>query len=208
MRPTMDWLHGGALPIGFLMFAGMVYAFLKRRTAHHLASRAYPELGERLGLAFKPSPYKKTIGTLTGERDGYRVFVDPDEQRKISVHFAGSPSVLLLNYRQNQRPPDDAERLYSGDREFDAFFKTRYASDDVAKRLKAHQRLGALLVDFEGTFRRELKQFNVSSSGISIVLDFGNPPYIPAAAVERLLPPLIELAKIVDPHEGLPGRAA
>jgi hypothetical protein len=195
----MDWLNSGALPIGFLMFFGMVYAFLKRHTAHHLASRAYPELGERLGLAFKASPYKKTIGTLSGERGGYRVFIDPDEQRKISVHFVGEPSILLLNYRQNQRPPADAERLYSGDRQFDAFFKTRYAGEEVSRRLKEHRGLGALLTDFEGAFRRELKQFNVTSSGIGIVLDFGNPPYIPASAVQRLLPPLIELAKIIDP---------
>ena len=199
MRPAMDWLNHGALPIGFLMFFGMIYAFIKRRTAHHLASRAYPELGQRLGLVFKASPYKKTIGTLSGARDGYRVFVDPDEQRKISVHFVGEPGVLLLNYRQNQRPPSGAERLYTGNREFDAFFKTRYATEEVAVRLKGQRDLGRLLVDFETTFRRELKQFNVSSSGISIVLDFGNPPYIPSSAVARLLPPLIELAKIIDP---------
>lgn len=208
MRPVMDWLSSGALPIGFLMFFGMVYAFLKRRTAHHLASRAYPELGRRLGLAFKASPYKKTIGTLSGHFQGYRVFVDPDEQRKISVHFTGEPSVLLLNYRQNQRPPADAERLYSGDRQFDAFFKTRYASNEISERFKKRRALGELLVDFEGTFRRELKQFNVSSTGISIVLDFGNPPYIPASAVERLLPPLIEIAKIVDPPAQHPEHAA
>jgi hypothetical protein len=33
------------------------------------------------------------------------------------------------------------------------------------------------------------------------VLDFGNPPYIPSSAVERLLPPLLELAKIIDPRD-------
>jgi hypothetical protein len=201
MRPAMDWLSSGALPIGFLMFFGMVYAFIKRRTAHHLASRAYPELGQRLGLTFRASPYKKAIGTLSGKRDGYRVFVDPDEQKKISVHFVGEPSVLLLNYQQNQRPPSGAERLYTGDREFDAFFKTRYASEDLARRFEERRNLGRLLVDFESTFRRELKEFSVSSSGISIVLDFGNPPYIPSSAVERLLPPLLELAKIIDPRD-------
>jgi hypothetical protein len=197
----MDWLGSGALPIGFLMFFGMVYAFVKRRASHRLASRAFPDLAKRLGLCFTPSPYKKGIGTLSGSIDGYRVFVDPDEQRKISLHFKSDPSVLLLSYHENRRPPDGAERLYSGDRIFDGFFKTRYASEAVAVRLRGRRELGDLLIDLNGTFRRALKQCSVSSTGIGLVLDFGNPPYIPASAVRRLLPPMIQLAKVIDPYD-------
>jgi hypothetical protein len=136
------------------------------------------------------------------------VFVDPDEQRKISVHFTGQPRVLLRNYLANQRPPPEAEHLYSGDRQFDAFFKTRYAGVEVARRIREQKHLGRLLLDFEGAFRRELKQFNVTSSGINIVLDFGNPPYIPSSAVALLLPPLIEFAKILDPLPDEPASSA
>ncbi|HEY6729373.1 MAG TPA: hypothetical protein VI197_35425 [Polyangiaceae bacterium] len=194
-----DLLNSGALPIGFLMFFGMAFAFVKRRATHKLASKAFPELAERLGLIYKPSPYRGGIGTLSGTFQGYRVFVDPDEQRKVSLHFEGAPGVLLRNYAQNQRPPAELNRLYSGDRSFDAFFKTRYADDGVAARIQEYEKWPALVAVLEGEFRRELAQFNVSESGITLVVNFGNPPHIPGGAVERLLEICVRCASIIDP---------
>lgn len=196
----MDFFSAKALPIGFLMFFGMVYAFLKRRAGHKLAARAFPRLAERLGLTYKPSPYRAGIGTLSGTLSGYRVFVDPDEQRKISLHFRGEPGVLLRNYEQNQRPPADLARLSSGNRSFDAFFKTRYADAAVGQRIRAHKGWRAMVQAFTQEFRRELKQCNVSETGITLVLDFGNPPHIPGGAVERLLDLMVQLARIIEPH--------
>lgn len=195
-----DLFNSGALPIGFLMFFGMAFAFMKRRATHRLASRAFPELAGRLGLAYKPSPYRRGIGTLSGTLQGYRVFVDPDEQRKVSLHFEGAPGVLLRNYAQNQRPPAELARLYSGDRSFDAFFKTRYADDAVARRIQRHkQQWQSLIAVLEGEFRRELAQFNVSETGITLVVNFGNPPHIPGGAVERLLDVMVRFARVIDP---------
>ena len=208
----MDWLGDGALPMGFLMFFGMVYAFIKRRASHKLASRAFPALADRLGLVHKPSPYRKGIGTLSGRLGGYRVFVDPDEQKKISLHFSGHPGVLLRNYEQNQRPPDGLSRLYSGDKRFDAYFKTRYADEEVSQRIRAHADWRPLINGLEQEFRRELVQFNVGETGVTLVLDFGNPPHIPAWAVERLLAILRDFARVIDPEtarsEAGPGHAS
>ena len=196
-----DLLSNGALPIGFLMFFGMAFAFVKRRATHRLASKAFPELAGRLGLVYRPSPYRGGIGTLAGTFQGYRVFVDPDEQRKISLYFVGTPRVLLRNYAQNQRPPDDLGRLSSGDRNFDAFFKTRYADDAISARIQQYKQWRPLVEVLEGQFRRELTQFNVSETGITLVLNFGNPPHIPSGAVERLLEILVRFANVVDPLE-------
>ncbi|HEU5075681.1 MAG TPA: hypothetical protein VFU02_15920 [Polyangiaceae bacterium] len=194
-----DLLNNGALPIGFLMFFGMAFAFVKRRATHKLASKAFPELAARLGLVYKPSPYRRGIGTLSGTFQGYRVFVDPDEQRKVSLHFEGTPAVLLRSYTQNQRPPAELGRLYSGDRSFDAFFKTRYASDAVAERIQQYKQWRPLITALEGEFRRELTQFNVSETGITLVVNFGNPPHIPGGAVERLLETMVRFASVIDP---------
>jgi len=194
-----DLLNSGALPIGFLMFFGMAFAFVKRRATHKMASKAFPELSERLGLVYKPSPYRGGIGTLSGTFQGYRVFVDPDEQRKVSLHFEGAPGVLLRNYAQNQRPPAELNRLYSGDRSFDAFFKTRYADDAVAERIQQYKKWQPLVAVLEGEFRRELAQFNVSETGITLVVNFGNPPHIPGGAVERLLEISVHFARVIDP---------
>lgn len=194
-----DWLSHGALPIGFLMFFGMAFAFVKRRASHHLASKAFPRLAEQLGLSYKPSPYRAGIGTLSGRLGGYRVFVDPDEQRKVSLHFEGTPALLLRSYDQNQRPPAELARLYSGERSFDAFFKTRYADEAVAHRIQEYKGWRPLIEALKTEFRRELAQFNVSETGITLVLDFGNPPHIPGGVVERLLEIAVQFASVIDP---------
>jgi hypothetical protein len=196
----MDWLSSGALPIGFLMFFGMVYAFVKRRASHKLASRAFPSLAQRLGLNFKPSPYRGGIGSLSGTLRGYRVFVDPDEQRKISLHFSSERGVLLRNYKDNKRPGQGLNWLYSGDKRFDGYFKTRYADDRVAENIRGYKAWRPIVLELEQAFRRELTQFNVSETGITLMLDFGNPPHIPAKAVERLLDIALKFARVIDPE--------
>lgn len=203
-----DLFSQGALPIGFLMFFGMAFAFVKRRATHKLASKAFPELAARLGLIYKPSPYRGGIGTLSGVLQGYRVFVDPDEQRKVSLHFEGAPAVLLRSYAQNQRPPAELGRLYSGDRSFDAFFKTRYADEEVAGRIQQYKKWRPLIAALEGEFRRELTQFNVSETGITLVVNFGNPPHIPGGAVERLLEIMVCFAAVIDPVGSASGSSA
>jgi hypothetical protein len=90
---------------------------------------------------------------------------------------------------------------YSGDRKFDAFFKTRYASERVAARLAKVKNPRKLVESFRGTYYRELKQVNVTHHGVSCVLDFGNPPHLPADAIECLLPAMVALARVIEPHE-------
>lgn len=196
-----DIFRLGALPVGFLMFFGMAFAFVKRRATHKQASKEFPEIAERLGLVYKPSPYAKGIGTLSGTFHGYRVFVDPDEQRKVSMYFEGTPGVLLRNYIQNQRPPAELGRLSSGNRRFDAFFKTRYADDQIAERIQQYEKWRPLIEVLETEFRRELTQFNVSETGITLVVNFGNPPHIPGGAVERLLDLMLSFASVIAPLE-------
>jgi hypothetical protein len=152
-------------------------------------------------LTYKASRYRGGIGTLSGRLDGYRVLVDPDEQRKISLYFEKRPRVHLRNYAQNQRPPADLSRLYSGDKRFDAYFKTRYASESVSQRIQAHKAWAPLIAMLETEFRRSLAQLNVSETGVTMVLDFGNPPHIPAGAVERLLRLSVSFAKVIEPSQ-------
>jgi hypothetical protein len=45
---------------------------------------------------------------------------------------------------------------------------------------------------------RNLRSLSVTESGITCVLDFGNPPYIPADALRVLLPALSALADFVE----------
>ena len=114
------------------MFVGMLFAVLRRGARFRQTARAFPALGNRLGLQFKPAAHAGSIGTLSGELRGHRVFIDPDDQRRITVRFAEEPSVDLRNYEQPPRAPRGMKTYYSGNKRFDSFFKTRYVSDEVA----------------------------------------------------------------------------
>ena len=196
----MDWLGQGALPLGLLMFVGMLFAVLRRGARFRQTARAFPALGNRLGLQFKPAAHAGSIGTLSGELRGHRVFIDPDEQRRITVRFAQEPSVDLRNYQQHPCAPRGMNTYFSGDKRFDSFFKTRYVSDEVAQRLEQVADLGRLVGPFRGRYYRALKQLNVTSNGVSCIFDFGNPPHLPPAAIELLLPAMIALAHAIEPH--------
>jgi hypothetical protein len=184
-----------------LMFAGMFLALVLRRMRHREAAKEYPALADQLGLRFKPSPHRNGIGTLAGELDGYRVFVDPDEQRRISVRFAGEPPVELRNYEHFRRAPRGMRTYFSGDKRFDGFFKTRYVGDETRDRLAAVPRPSRKLEPFMGRYYRELKQLNITPNGVSCVFDFGNPPHIPPPAIELLLPAMLDLARLIEPHD-------
>jgi hypothetical protein len=193
-----------AVPVGLVFFGGMVLAFMRRRVGNQNATKQYPALAARLGLAHRPSRYQTGVGTLSGQYQGFAVVVDPDDQRRIRVKFRGQPRVDLRNYELPTPPPQDMGTLFSRDKHFDAFFKTRYVGSEERARLEDLERPSEMLAPFRQL--RELKQLAITESGVSAVFDFGNPPHIPASVVEALLPPLVQLARLVeDPEEAAAG---
>ena len=182
------------------MFAGMALGIFLRRARQRAARRQYPALAQRLGLALRPASHPKGIGKLTGTYEGYRVLVDPDQTRRITVQFDAAPKIDLRSYEDLRRRPRGLAPYASGHKRFDAFFKTRYASRRVAKRLARAGDLSELIAPLRGPFSREIRQVMVTSEGVTCVLDFGNPPNLPPEVVETLLPALIELAWVIAPH--------
>lgn len=198
---ALEWLSQGSLPIGILMFAGLFLGVAWRRLRARKATRDMPALAEMLGLAYKPSSSGRGMGTLSGAYRGYRVYVDPEEQRRITVRFEHSPEVDLRSYDVPRAAPPGMRTYFSGDKKFDAFFKTRFVGEQVAARLDAAESPRQFLEPFRGAYSRELKQVNVTDHGVSCVLDFGNPPHLPAEAVAHLLPGMLQLAELIEPHE-------
>jgi hypothetical protein len=190
--------------MGLIFFAGLVFSLLRRKTGHRLARKQYPELAVRLGLTYKPSPYRSGVGTLSGTYRGFAVVVDPDDQRRIRLRFEGSPKVDLRNYEKDGRPPHDMRTVFTRDKKFDGFFKTRWAGEQERVQLESLERPGALLAPFR--LVRELKELNVTAAGVSCVFDYGNPPFIPRDVVELLLPAMVELALFFEtPRPKPPG---
>lgn len=193
----------GALPIGILMFLGTLCGLLLRKLGRRRARQQFPELSQELGLEFTPPRYAGAVGTLTGMYKGRAVRVDPDDQRLIKVRFHASPRIDLRTYEHSMRAPFDMVTIHSGDRAFDRFFKTRFATEPIADRIAAASEPGRLLEPFMGRFARQVQSLTVTGDGVVCRLDFGTPPYIPAGALHELLPACVSLADLIEPSPSL-----
>jgi hypothetical protein len=192
-----EFFSDGALPMGMLFFAIMVLGFVRRKAGNVVARSQYPGLAGRLGLKYVPSTYKTGVGRLEGDFRGFRVSVDPDDQRRIHVRFSGQPAIELHSYVHNKRSRQGQKSFRPTSRVLSQLFKTAHASPSLIETLNADERLAQQLKPVK--FIRQLKTLSVSSSGVIAVFDYGNPPYIPAGIVEDLLPRLATLAQVVEP---------
>jgi len=193
----MDLSALKALPLGLIMFGVMAWGVIRRRARQRTAQADYPNLAAKLGLAFRPPAHPKQIGQIYGTLRGFSVLVDPDDQRKLIVRFRAAPKLDLRSY-DGPLCPKGMAYYSSGERAVDNYLKTRYASREMALRLDGTDML-QLLQPFRERYRHDVKQLNITEHGVTCVLDFGNPPHIPVAAVERLLPALIDWAEAVEP---------
>jgi hypothetical protein len=192
-------LFDGALPIGILMFLGTMFAFLRRKIGRRRAAQRFPELARELGLEHTLPRYPGAVGTLTGVYADRIVRIDPDDQRLIKLRFKAAPRVDLRTYENAVRAPFDMVTVYSGDRAFDRFFKTRFASENIAAQIARASSPGRQLAAFTGRYSRHVQSLTVTSEGIVCRLDFGSPPYIPAGALHQLLPACAALANLIEP---------
>lgn len=190
-----------AVPIGMVMFVGMVCAFVWRKLGRRRARHQFPDLARELGLSFTPPRHAGCIGTLSGTFRGRAVRVDPDDQRSIKVRFRGDPRIDLRSYEHSVRAPFDMVTIHSGDRAFGRVFKTCFASEEIASRIAAAENPGRHVEPFRGRFARQVQSLTVTGEGVVCRLDFGTPPYIPAGALHELLPACVALADLIEPPE-------
>jgi hypothetical protein len=185
------------------MFLGSALAFALRKSGRRQAIKVFPTLATELGLSFVAPRYNDAQGMLVGEIDGHRVHVDPDDQQRILVRFksgipASAVAIDLRTYEHSLRSPFGMVTLYSNDREFDRFFRTRFASEALAERLAQAKGLAAVVAPFRGAFAQNLKGLSVTSEGVTCNLDFGRPQHIPAEAIRELLPACLALIKLLE----------
>lgn len=194
----MDWSQG-ALPFGMVFFGIMVLGFLRRKAGHIVARKEYPALAERLGLTYKPSRYRSGVGSLVGHYRGFSVHVDPDDQRRIFLRFRDKPPIELYSYAHNKRPPPGLSSFRPANKKLASVFKTAHGNEHTVRALDEASALEPELSALRRS--RELKTLSVTPSGIAAVFDYGNPPFIPAATVEHVLPTLVSLARQFETSE-------
>ena len=185
-----------ALPLGLLMFAGTAAVLLRRKWGTQRAALDFPALAAQLGLQHVAPRHAGGAGVLSGKYQGREVRIDADDQRLLKVRFRGAPRVDLRSYPHSVGVPFDMVTVYSRDREFDRFFRTRHAAEAIARRIIDSKQPGKLLSAFEGAHARPLQSLSVTADGV--VLRF---EYVTAEAVRELLPACVALADLIEPEE-------
>lgn len=185
-----------ALPFGLLMFAGTAVMLLRRKWGAQRAAADFPALAASLGLEHAPPRHPGGAGVLSGVYQGRTVRVDADDQRLLKVRFHGSPRVDLRSYQHTIGVPFDMVTVYSGERRFDRFFRTRHAAQPIAERIAQSEELGRLVAEFEGAHARSLQSLTVTAEGVVLRLEV-----VSTAAVRELLPACAALAALIEPDE-------
>jgi hypothetical protein len=183
-----------SLPLGLIMFGGTAFALLRRKWNRRRAAQDFPSLARDLGLELTPPRYAGAAGTLTGKYAERVVRIDPDDQRLLKVRFHGTPRIDLRSYEHTAAAPFDMITVYSRDRAFDRFFRTRYAAEAIARRLVEAPRLAGYVQAFQGSYARHIQSVTITAEGVVCRFDS-----LPAAAVRDLLPACAALADLIEP---------
>ncbi len=196
-----DWAQG--LPIGILMFVGMLVGTTLRKASRARAHRNYPAMAEDFGLSFLEPSNPKGLGRLRGEYRHHRVLVQADEGARIVVWLRAHPTLALHNHSYFKRKPEDLVSFSLGSRKLDDWLPNRYCASGM-EEMGDSPRLRELLDGLRSY--PKLKQLNVDSERIECVFDYGRPPYIPVSDLSRLLPLCADLAVELERH-ALPAAA-
>jgi len=181
-----------------LMVIGPYVMHRMRRTGAARASREYPALARELGLSLRAAEPGR-IGALSGDYDGYRVFVDPDDRARIVVYTHTEPRVVLRTFEHEKRVPNELVSATTPNRVAERFFKDCYAAEDVAHALAERAgELEPLLRPFAERWPRTVRHLSITPERLECELDFGRPTHIPEDVVKALLPAAVALLRFVE----------
>lgn len=181
--------------LGLLMVFGPYVAYRRRRGSRRAAEEGLPALAARLGLEHRPPAIPGLIGSVRGRFRGWEIFVDSDERPRVVVYLPGAPGLVLRTWEHEKRVPPGMERFDSGEPGVDARLRERFASAEVAARLRAAApAVGACL---ERLLAPPAKDLSVTSERVELTFEIGRPRHVPIPVLERCLPVATELAALV-----------
>jgi hypothetical protein len=181
-----------------LMIVGPYVMHRLRRSGASRAKKDYPALAEKLGLSLRSAEGAR-IGVLSGDQDGYRVVVDPDDRPRIVVYCRAEPPVILRTFEHEKRVPAGMIAMTTPGRVANRFFKDCYAEPELGAALAEREdELDALLRPFSDRWPRNLVHLSITSERLECALDFGRPNHISREVVEVLLPASVSLVRFVE----------
>lgn len=180
------------MKFGFLAFGASLVATWLRKRKRGAAYRRYPEVAKRLGIAYEQVDGLE-LGRLRGPKGGMDILVVPEEGR-IALRLKQPLAICFRNYTHYKRTPPGREPFSFGVRWADKWVHNRFCDVGMADELHRDSDLVDCLQALR-RFHEQLKQLSVDEDRVECVLDFGKPPFIPAAATEAIVPLLLDLAQ-------------
>lgn len=198
-----------AVPFGLVFLLGTYLSLRRRQSGRARSTQDFPEFARSQGLQHQPARDAAGAGRLSGNYHGYELRVDPDEEARIVLRFAGAPQISLRTFGYHKRPPSNWKPIITRYRRFDAHFKERYATPQVAQRLDALGDLDTALQRLEQC-PQPISSLSISSDGIECRLKIQRISYISVETLSYLLPLLLTWAQALDPlqPQASPARAA
>jgi len=190
----MKWFPLLGIVVVLAVVAPLIVGALGKRRAE----REFPAEAERLGLAREGRPAAGKLGRFHGVFRDRRVVVRPDAFALVRVALESRPALSLSTDPATRNVVRDTRPFDSGDPVFDRRFPHRFASVDLAERLRADATLRRTLLDFAADPR--IASLEVNAEYVSVTQKihvFFH--YIPVDGFEALLGDLVALADALEP---------
>lgn len=188
----IQWSH--LLPLGVLLFGVSALGLTRRKAGRSLARREYPKLADMFGLDFQAPTHSGDVGSIHGVIDGVRVRIESDERARLVCFPAADTGVDVRNYDHHKRTPEGYEVFSLKHHGDDRWAKNRYVRSEAD--VDRVRRLVVDLLRAVGSDRDQLKSFTVDGEKVECIFDFGKPAYLPAPVVSRVLPAMLDLARL------------
>ena len=167
------------------------------RSGWRKAKRELPEFAAVHDLEYKPSVAKHEMGSASGQLHGRKVRILPDERARLEVSLR-APDIQLATYKPQIAPPENMQAFDTGRSGFDRFFRTRYATREMAEKVGSHKALIELVENRLRKWTFAIRYLEIAPRVMRCSVIYGQSRYIPEDILEKLLPELCELARLID----------
>lgn len=151
-------------------------------------------------LDYEHSKYYSNTGKVTGETEGYKVEIDPENDASIHLTLHNELPVEIWDKKPHSRLPENMSDVSTANSDFNAIFSTIRIRSDTAESFGNQSELLSAIVEFYSGWMNEIRSFMLSDNRIYCSLNYGQPffPYISLQTINQIIPELVSLAGKLD----------
>jgi hypothetical protein len=188
----------GLLVVGTILYVGLWKLFYidLSKWGWKNAKKNYPQLANKMSLAFKKPALNHHIGEISGTLNGCQVAVKPDENAAIEVRFHATPDLFLSSIDpENMEPYPGMVSFDSDNAAFNRYFRMRFAAPAIAAVLREASGELDFVDQFVKKWARPIQRFDISRHGIACRFHYGAQSFIPTSVLESILPEMCGFAQ-------------